>query len=301
MKKIKKLETLKNGFKIVTDTIKYKDSHKIFPWEMGKEKFTFDTSISVGYGLNVNDQGISVLNESILEDEHNNITLGGAQYILSKIFGVEPAVKIAYLNDIYKIGTTGPEITEIYPKENVVCGFTLGVGGCGDAYYDIKTVLPQERALTDMIPFRITDQPLTGEEKQKYWLEKKNDYGKYEYYVKTFEATPKIRVLWDDAGKGQDGSPVTDNVHTSTRTDPIQTFVEILLRVDSADLREYFQLKQLEHGRFNEMGLVTGVKGVLEDGTEEYKQVLQFSILKFSHEMLHFDKDLSIIYRIYTS
>ena len=44
-----------------------------------------------------------------------------------------------------------------------------------------------------------------------------------------------------------------------------------------------------------------GKKGKTPDGETEYADVHQFSILNFSNEMLHFDKDLSIIYRVYMS
>jgi hypothetical protein len=260
--------------------------------------------IIAGYGLRTDPiTGISSLDETVLR-QHNEIVLGGTIYALEKLFNVSSDLKVAYLNDIMGIGLDGPAINERYPKDNAVCLFNIGIGGCGAAYTDVKDVLQQQRSLDTMIPFRIVDEKFSvgTEEKEKYAFCKQDQDGKYWYYLKKFSKTPVIKALWKDAGNGNDGSAVVETDHLSKRTTPIETFAEAILTVEVTDLREYFELySSIDQARFNTMGLCTGIKSTLADGSEEYKQVTQFSALNFSNEMLHMNKDLTIIYRVYSA
>ena len=74
------------------------------------------------------------------------------------------------------------------------------------------------------------------------------------------------------------------------------------LKINKNDIKEWFELNgNIEQTRINTLGLFTGVKSPLGDGTEDYKQVMLFSKLNFHNEMLVSSKELTIIYRIYTS
>jgi len=260
--------------------------------------------VMIGHGVTTDPvTGISSLNEVVLESD-NEILQGGTIYTLEKIFNVASPLQVAYLNEIMGIGESGPTITDRFPKNNAICLWNVGIGGCGDAYTDVKAVLQQHRALQGMIPFRVVDEPFEvgTEEYDKYWLMKETEDGKFAYYAKTFESEPVIRALWKDADDDEDGSPVVDSDYTSTKTTPIETFAQCVLKLTKYDLREYFELyDQIEYARFNTMGLLTGIKSTLADGKDEYKQVLQATALAFSNEMLHMGKDLDIIYRVYTA
>jgi hypothetical protein len=259
------------------------------------------TRILGGYDLFQDRNGISQLGETLF-DEENQIVLGGALFVLEKIFGVQSPLAIDYLNTIMGIANTGTPITEIYPKDNVVCLFGVGTGGCGDSIASVKDVKFYEREIFDMIPFRVTNTALLSTEVDKYWFKKLQADGKTAYYLKTFETTPQIKVLWKDAEGDEDGTEVEPGVHNTTRTEPIESFIEILLKITKKDVREYFQLNgNVEQTRINSIGLFTGVKGTLADSTIDYKQVKMFSKLNINNEMLTLAKDLSIIYRIYTS
>lgn len=234
----------------------------------------------------------------------NSLMLGGALFTLEKLFGVESPLQVANLNDIMNIATTGPEVTEIYPKETVVCLFGVGTGGAGDSITSVYDLNIRDREIIDMIPFRVTDKPFTAADEGKYWFRKKLSSGKTAYYLKKFETEPVIRTLWKNGEGDEDGSPVDADVHTSTRTDDIETFVELVLRINKTDCREWFEENgNIEHTRINSIGLFTGIQSALDDTQTEvdYKQVKLFSKLNINNEMLTSAKELTIKYRIYTT
>ena len=245
--------------------------------------------------------GLDTLTGDKLFEEENQIVLGGALFILEKVFNVEAPIDVEYLNDIMGIATNDP-IEEIYPKDTQVCLFGVGVGGCGDASRSVVDVKYYEREIFDMIPFRITDDKLIGSEVDKYWFKRYEDDGKISYFLKSFEHEPEIKVLWKDGEEGEEGSEVATGVHNTTRTEPIETFVEMILKINKKDCREYFEINgNIEAARVNSIGLFTGILSTNEKGEPEYKQVKLFSKLNIPNEMLVLSKDITIVYRIYTS
>ncbi len=245
--------------------------------------------------------GLDTLTGEKLFEEENQIVLGGALFILEKIFNVEAPINVEYLNDIMGICVNSP-IDEIYPKDTHVCLFGVGLGGCGDASRSVVDVKYYEREIFEMIPFRITDDNMTGSDADKYWFKRYEADGKISYFLKSFEHDPEIRVLWKDGEEGEDGSEVASGVHTTTRTEPIETFVEMILKINKKDCREFFEINgEIEAARVNSIGLFTGILSTNERGVPEYKQVKLFSKLNIPNEMLVLSKDITIVYRIYTS
>lgn len=281
-----------------SDSLQKKD--ELLQFEVQKPGFR--TEIIGGYDPYVDRNGVTQLGETLFETE-NSIVLGGALFVLEKVFGIPSPLFVDYLNNIMNVATSGLPITDIYPKDNVVCLFGVGIGGSGDTITSVKDVKFYEREIMSMIPFRVTDQVLTSTDANKYWFKKKDSTtGKTSYYLKAFEGIPQIKVLWKDASGDADGSPVESNVYNTTRTEPIETFIEINLKVGKNDCREWFELNgNIEQTRVNSIGLFTGIKAQLDDGTYDYKQVKLFSKLNINNEMLTLSKDLTVIYRIYTS
>ena len=248
--------------------------------------------------------GSSIFGENVIRRQHNEILLGGSIYALEKMFNVPCDVNVEFLNNIMNIATSGPSISEKYPKENGICLWTVGLGGCGDSRKDIKPVYQQQRQLNTIIPFRVVKEPFSedSEEAQKYFLMKQNTDGNYEYYAKRFDKDPVIRPLWKDAGDDRDGSPVTESDYTSERDTPIEVFAECVCVIEKNDFREWFELyDHIDEIRFNEIGLCTGVLSRTEDGRADYKQVRQASCCHFTNDPLHMEKDMSIVYRWYSA
>lgn len=247
--------------------------------------------------------GLSILGENVVRRRHNEILLAGSIYALEKMFNVSCEVNVEYLNSIMSIATDGPVITEKYPKENGICLWTVGIGGCGDSRKDIKPVYQQQRTLNEIIPFRVVKEPFVEgmEEYDKYFLMKENN-GMYEYYGKTYTRTPVIRPLWKDAAKDVDGSPVTEEDYASDRDTPIECFAECVCTIEKDDFREWFDLyDNIDEIRFNEVGLCSGILSNTEDGRPDYKQVHQVSCCHFTNDPLHMEKDMSIVYRWYSA
>lgn len=257
-----------------------------------------------GYDPFTTSSGTTQLGETLFK-QGNKVVLGGIITILKKLFNVDSPLTIPTVNESLGIATTN-----IKPNGNnrLVFGFNVGIDGCGRAYDDVKVPLDQEAIVPGIIPFRIVDTiDDMGSVKNQYWLHKTLDNGKVAFFLKTFEGKISIHSLWKDSGDPDvDGSVVTGNPSESDRTEGIETFAEIVMRITAADLREYFELyDDPKYPRFSTMGLVVGELGTYVTGDlageEEMMDVIQFSILNFSNEMLHFDKDLTIIYRVYIS
>lgn len=258
------------------------------------------TMIMAGYDVRTDKNGIHYLGEEIIERQHNKVVAGGAINFLKLMFGATTELSTTTLNELMSIGLDGSVNPDAQPT---VCLFNVGIGGCGASYADVKPTLDQENVVPNMIPFRIVDSPDQIIDKNKYWFHKiLSENGKHAYYLKKFEATPSIHCLFKDGVDGNDGTKLSGNPANYTRTDGIETFVEIMLEITAEDLREYAALyDDPKYPRFNSIGLCMGKLGTTAEGEPEYKDVTQFSILSFSNEMLHFEKDLSIIYRVYLS
>lgn len=270
------------------------------------QKSGFRTKIVAGYDPYKDKHGVTRFGETVFETE-NMIVLGGSLFTLEKLFGVVSPLKVEYLNDIMGIATTGEEITDIYPKDTVVCLFGVGTGGAGDAITEVKDVKYYEREIVDMIPLRQTADPLTAAESKKYWFKRDieiNGIQKRQYFLKTFETEPEIKVLWRDGEGDEDGSEVGDNVHNTPETNntPIETFIEITMNINKKDIREYFEdMGNVEVARLNSIALFTGIKSKISETEEDFKQVKMFSKLNINNEVMTLAKDLTIAYRIYTS
>lgn len=264
------------------------------PKVISKQQKPLRTKVTGYLGDNINP-----FDEKIF-DEENQIVIGGALFILEKVFGVEPNLYVDYLNNIMGIATEDMS-TDLYADTHV-CLFGVGVGGCGDSIRSVKDVNFVEREIFEMVPFRITDEDLNPSEQKKYFFKMEKD-NKTHYYLKTFEQQPVIKALWKDSDdQDEDGSEVETGVHESTRTEPIETFVEMILKITKKDVRDYFELYgDIEQCRINSIGLFTGAKRNLSDGTTDYQQVKLFSKLNIPNEMLTLKKDLTIVYRIYTN
>ncbi len=76
----------------------------------------------------------------------------------------------------------------------------------------------------------------------------------------------------------------------------------MILKIKKKDCREFFEMNgEIEAARVNSIGLFTGILSQNEFGELDYKQVKLFSKLNIPNEMLVLSKDITIVYRIYTS
>lgn len=288
------------------------------------------TKITGGYDPYIDKRtGLTKFGTTLFETE-NMIVLGGSLFTLEKVFGVDYFSKgisstIADELDIIKMINSNDEYS-VSPTDHVtlskVCLFGVGVTGAGESITDVYDVNYYERAIGEsdvggatfgLIPIRQTADPLPDTDKEKYWLRTKvypNDVEKTAYYMKSFEKEPEIKVLFRNNDE-DDGQALVGNGYNrpwvEEPTTPIETFIELTLKITKKDIREYFKdLNDTEKTRINTIGLFTGVK--TQVGTDangqpvyDYRDVRMFSKLNINNEMLTTSKDLTISYRIYTS
>lgn len=292
--------------KKLTDSIGYKDTIT------GRsQKKPLRTKIIGGYDAYKDSMGVTRFGETVFETE-NMIVLGGSQYTLEKLFGVRSALTVDFIEDIYANHGFAPSQiveTESYLPNATVCLFGVGIGGADESITNVHDVKYYERTLgepgKEWIPFRQTAGELTDDEKSKYYF-KRNVNGTAgenytEFYLKKFESDPDIKVLWANGNGGEDGSEVQSNVHETPDTDttPIETFIELTLKINKKDVREFFtNSDNIEQSRINSIGLFSAV---YDSAVGDYRKVKLFSKLNINNEMLTMSKDLTIVYRIYTS
>ena len=259
------------------------------------------------------------------EKSHNETVLGGAITVLEKLWKVNASLKVDSINNIMGINTniTPPLSDTSANNDDFVCCWGVGIGGCGDTYGSIRAVNFYEREIgqnlhTDqMIPFRVVSDPFSNSDDNynKYFMRTQRADGLYEYYLKAFETTPEIKVLWRDGAEGEDGSEVELDVYNTERTDQIEAFCEMRLMITKKDLQEYFEVMGIpEMARVNTIGLFTGRQVILDDGRTEIVNAKLFSKLNTNNDPLTVtssDSDGSVgsgssraieyIYRVYVA
>lgn len=259
-------------------------------------------------------QAFNEFGECIAEDEfHNETVLGGALTVLEKLWGVQATLKVAPINTLNGINDIVPLADSSAGNDDTVCLWGVGIGGSGDAFNSVKAVKFYERELgqpgfiDEMIPFRVVEQPFASDDTAnypKYFMKRQRQDKYYEYFLKKFEIDPVIKVLWKNGADGEDGSDVNldGNFYSDAHSDEIEVFVEMHCKIDVKDVREYFErIKQTELARINSLGLFTGRKTKLEDGTIDYTNVKLFSKLNFNNEALVNAKTILYKYRVYVS
>lgn len=291
--------------------------------------------------------GISELGETIFKTEKskpiftkkNMVPIGGCQYVMERIFevsGDQFEVPTMYTSNGIGLPDSLPP-TEKYKNPNGVneektihyrYGHFVqlfGIGITGTAENDV-TVHPVDyrennielnKPTTDgltltgtMIPFRYTSETLSQLDRKKYFGKKVFSSGETGYYLKMFEAEPKIKHIWKTGDDIEDETLVSseDVWQPNVGMNAVESFTDIILKISKNDVKEWFiNLEQEERSRINTIALFTGryipssdIQGSTSD-FGDFQDVRLFSKLNIPTEYLSLNKDLNIIYRVYTS
>lgn len=250
--------------------------------------------------------------ELLFSHEQNETVLGGVLTVLEKLAGVQSTLKVASINHLLGINDVIPLNESSATDDDILCLWGVGIGGSGDAFGSRRDVKFYEREIgmnghtEQMIPFRVVAEPFgpTDDNAQKYFMMRQREDGLYEYFLKTFEKIGNdnavIKTLYKDGAEGDDGSEVPTDVYMGTRSDEIESFLEIHLQSGKRDIHEYWEhVGEMKSARFNTIGLFTGRKVEISDGRFDYVNVKLFSKLTFDNEPLQNAKTLNLIYRIY--
>lgn len=235
----------------------------------------------------------TTLGEVLFKDK-NIVPIGGYQYVFSKLFNIafdDPQrsnLAVGYLNNndqmmmgvsdkskwqspSYTAETSDDKLAPPRSGVNIsgldyVFGFMVGDGGAREDNITAITPDYKRRNLYHPVPFRIEtsdDKTTWTTPTDKYFGKIKDAKGNTLFYIKLFETEdgsntlcPHIVHAWvtdnDDLF-----DPVDSNVFASTSSTPIESYVEMFLKIDAADVKDYFK----EIGatpRINELALVSG-------------------------------------------
>ena len=230
----------------------------------------------------------------MLWKDHNELLLEGGLFTLSKISGLNPPITLKSLNSDFGVQAT--ETDSNGPRTNdVICGFVIGISGCGDLFDSVKPVYYKDRRILTMVPFRKVEtakaNTIETTNDRKYYLKVTKD-GYYEYYLKKFETAGEIKAEFED------GTPVPANVSENDTDKIINTYVQYTLKINKNDVREWFKISvgNLKKCRVNSLALVHGYMG----DSNEYKGLRCFSNINFNNEPFDNEtKELTVIYKIY--
>ena len=285
--------------------------------------------------------GVNKLGETIFKKEEgtllfsaeNMVPIGGCEYAMELLFGMKGSqftVPTMYdANGIGAANSTPPTESYLTPNGNVNVLYRyghfvqlFGVGITGTAENDItvhpvgyrennielSAVTTDGLTLTGtMIPFRFTAEMLADRERRQYFGKKTVDTGETAYYLKRFEQDPVIKHIWK-IGDDVDNETLvsSDEVwENNVGSNAVESFTECLLRITKDDIKEWFiALGQEDRTRINTIALFNG--RFVQDTADttdygDYQDVRLFSKLNIPVEFLSLNKDLNIIYRVYTA
>lgn len=229
---------------------------------------------------------------------HNKVIVSGSAFTAAKHFNITPPIQIPSYNTVLGLDHTvnDPYTGDGVRNEEIVYLFAVGVGGCGELPSQVAEVdYSKWIAPEDLVPFRYVNDTndLPAHFREKYFGRKAAN-GKVAYYFKSFEAPPVFKQQYVD------GTPIDENVFTSSRTDEVESFVELNLKVTKEDCRDFFfSTIGINEAKLNTISLLTAYK-VTIDGYTYYQNIRPLTKLNFPNEsLIDLTKGLDIIYHIY--
>ena len=232
----------------------------------------------------------------------NTVVLGGAIFALEKITGQEASFKPNTLNSILGVNDTGYD----YNLANTqIALFGCGIGGAGLDFGNVYDPNVKQNNVQQLVPMMVAENDLTGTDADKYMMATTIDTTGGTtlkcWYLKEAEQAPIIRSLWKDAAEeDEDGTEITEDISDSESLNDVECFAQFKLKLLQDDVRSYFNaMGMLSMARYNSVGLYTGEKVLLSNGTYDYVNVRLFSVVNLNNEPLDERKEITYYYRIY--
>lgn len=224
---------------------------------------------------------------SLWDEKDNTITVGGAQWILMKMFGlyldtshakdyenisrdtnlVIPDLNSAAGENIGIDPANYSRMEEDISDAHFIQGFMVGNGGAGEDAITTKNTDYSFIRLRDAIPFQQTQTQLPASIAGKYLGSQRVGTSSFSknYFIKKFDSIPHIYHSWYSEGQAWDYvDPVSPNdlgpdaPSGQPRTNRIETYVQCEMSVDplNGDCISYFQNEGQGTALINELGLV---------------------------------------------
>lgn len=165
---------------------------------------------------------------------HNKVILPGAGFTARAHFDIPRNEITPSYNSALQLENS---VTETPSSKEKVYLFCIGTDGCGKEGSDVRKVnygkwIPPE----SLIPFRypLESEDLSGSLRDIYFGRLLKD-DRVAYYFKAFETVPVFTQKYTD------GTVVDENVYDSSKTDEIESYIELKLKVEPDDCREWFK------------------------------------------------------------
>jgi len=228
----------------------------------------------------------------------NKVIIGGSAFTAAKHWNIAPPVFTPTYNTIMGLDNSviEPYSGDGIRKEEQVFLFAVGTDGCGQEnsqVFDVnytKWIAPE-----NLVPFRyqLETNDIAGHLRDKYFG-RKTTTNRIAYYFKAFEMPPLFKQQYVD------GTPIDENIYTSSRIEEVESFVEINLKITKEDCRDFFLATTgINDARINTISLLTAWKKEI-DGYVYYQDIRPLTKLNFPNEsLIDMSKGLDIIYDIY--
>lgn len=231
----------------------------------------------------------------VLFKGYNKIILPGAGFTARCHFDLSRDEITPSYNTKLGLDNTVNEVPSSSTKEKV-CLFCVGTDGCGTEDSDIYVVnYSKWLSPDDMVPFRYvpSEEDLSGDDRTIYYGRKTKD-NMVAYYFKAFETVPTLYQKYSD------GTMVTSNVYDLDKTDEINTYVELKLKIDENDCKEWFiSTTGINDARINTFSLCTAWAKTI-NGQIYYQDIRPLTKYNINNEkLLNITKGLDITYHIY--
>lgn len=243
---------------------------------------------------------VNIINETtneIIFFGRNKVILPGAAFTARKHFNLGTVEVTPSYNQVLGLDNT---VSEAPPSEEAekVFLFSVGVDGGGREPSQIYPVnYAKWTDPGDLIPFRY--QPLTADLdddlRDSYFGRKTFDaQNRIAYYFKAFDIEPTFHQQFVD------GTPIDNTIYDSEKTDEVETYVELILKITKEDCREFFRATTGPNtARINSIQLLTGWAKVV-DGKTYYQDIRPLTKLHFPLEsLIDVTKSIKIIYHLY--
>jgi len=236
--------------------------------------------------------------QELLFEGSNKVILAGSTFTAMKHFSLTAPVLTPTYNTQLQLENTVSGESHSEGIEKVVL-FAMGTDGCGAGPAQLNEVdYSKWLAPEDMISFRypLVASDLDASNRAIYFGRKVNG-ARVHYYFKKFEEAPAWKQQYID------GTPIDANVYDSLKTDAIESYVELKLKIPKEDAREFFinsvGAGGIENARVNTIMLMTGWPKIY-GSYNYYEDIRPLTKLNFPTEYLIDEtKGLDITYHIY--
>lgn len=251
-----------------------------------------------------NPKGDKIFSETTI----NDVTLPGSIFVLEKIFNTLSSnerflhpnsvpVGTSTDNSLVTVTGSGNDVTIDDLKEEYVFGFMVGNGGESAtglvaSKYNSTSLISESGDSTTFLPIRKVKEGTenVNDNGINYYLKCTN--GEYDYYyIKGFTGTANINTVYADGS----GSVSAESLNMFDN--PILTYAEVILEINSIDLREYFD-NDSTNCYINQLGLVAGKPK--KDDSGDFEDIKLITTLNFkSKDLSNNENRIKFTYKVY--